>query len=532
MRKIKSIVAIIMAMCLIIGCTACSSDNGGNSEKNETKVTEAAKNETKDEKEKSSDKETASDKKDDDVSEQNTDSSDDVVDEPGDDTDEIDDTADDEPVKTVFANGIYINEEGIYCNPDGTTVDLGGMEITLADWFSKEPAEPSTAYEEATQDYRDYIQETYNFKIGSKKLSGYGTYLENFTSFATSGGDENYVFCMDNSFLTKPMLSDLFYDLAKLDVFDFDEEKWNSSITYMTRMGDSVYGMRAEATEPRGGVFWNKRLFQEAGIDPDLPYDLQAKNEWNWTTFEDLCKQLTRDTDNDGVANYWAMTSFSGDIMNAAIASNGAQLIDRDENGNFYLAANSEEFLEAYDWISYMRQNYEMPSKSNGGEIWDYMYGSFMDAEAAMIVTEEYKAPVFNEGMDDDYGFVMFPHGPKVDECVGYSKDNTYVIPSCYDEDRAWKIAFAYNLYTEPTPGYDEDDDWKAAYYTRYRDERAVDETLELMRTHQRALIYPLVPKANSDNEYYWNIDSETGAERYEIKKDEYQSFIDAVQAK
>lgn len=40
-----------------------------------------------------------------------------------------------------------------------------------------------------------------------------------------------------------------------------------------------------------------------------------------------------------------------------------------------------------------------------------------------------------------------------MDHYVNYAKDNVFVIPSCYDEDKAWKLAFAYNLYTDPVPG-------------------------------------------------------------------------------
>lgn len=528
MKKFKKALAVLLVLCMVLSLAGCSGDDD---KKNVNAPTNAA--DKKDSDKKTDDTKTT---KDDDKKTTADDDKDVNVDEPDDSDNDGDDEIepDDEVVETkTFANGVYINEDGIYCNADGTTVDLGGMEIWLGDWFSKdETPEPVTAYEEATAEYRDYIQETYNFTIKNHKLSGYGTYLENFTNFATSGGDENYVFCMDNAMVTTPMLSGLFADLNQIDILDFTEEKWDSSVGYLTTQGSATYGMRADATEPRGGVLFNKRLFEEAGIDPELPYDLQAKNEWTWDTFEDICKQLTRDTDNDGANDCWAMTSFKGDLMNAAIASNGAQLIDIDDNGKFYLASNSDKFMEAYDWIGYMRQNYEMPSlEGEDGDNWDYAYGAFERAEAAMIVCEEYMVGTYNETMADDFGFVMFPRGPKVDELTGYSRDNIYAIPSCYDADRTWKIAFAYNLYTEPTPDYEDADDWKMNYYPIFRDERAVDETLELMRTHQDALIYRVIPKVNTDNEYYYNIDSETAAERYEIKKDEYQSYIDAIQA-
>ena len=52
--------------------------------------------------------------------------------------------------------------------------------------------------------------------------------------------------------------------------------------------------------------------------------------------------------------------------------------------------------------------------------------------------------------MTDDWGFVMTPKGPEGDYVTVFS-DNIAVIPSCYDAETANKIAFAYDLYTNPT---------------------------------------------------------------------------------
>ena len=54
----------------------------------------------------------------------------------------------------------------IITDADGNTIDLGGMEIVIRDWWSSgEVAEPNNAFEEAQQEYRAWIQETYNFTI-------------------------------------------------------------------------------------------------------------------------------------------------------------------------------------------------------------------------------------------------------------------------------------------------------------------------------------------------------------------------------
>jgi len=57
------------------------------------------------------------------------------------------------------------------------------------------------------------------------------------------------------------------------------------------------------------------------------------------------------------------------------------------------------------------------------------------------------------------------------------------VIPSCYDEETAADIAFAFDLYTNETPGYNSPEAYLDLYYQDFSrgntyDERAVTETI------------------------------------------------------
>ena len=72
-------------------------------------------------------------------------------------------------------------------------------------------------------------------------------------------------------------------------------------VVKLLEKGNSFYAFNFGVPEPREGMFFNKRILQENGYDPDLPYDMQKDGTWTWETFEELCKKLTRDTDNDGV---------------------------------------------------------------------------------------------------------------------------------------------------------------------------------------------------------------------------------------
>lgn len=491
MRKSKKILALLLVLCLTGSLSAC-----GN-------------------KEESAAKEASSDAVVTDKTEEKTEST--PTEAP---------TETPEPTEELGYGGVEILKDA-----NGDVYDLGGMEITIADWWSTgEPADPQTAQEEATEEYRQWIQDTYNFKIKELSVGDWGTHPEEFINFATSGGSENYVFVMYQSSLAAPMASGLFYDLSKLDCLDFTKDKWVDTVTQLMSKGDAVYGMRAEDPEPKFGLYFNKRMLEEAGIDPESIYDMQKDGTWTWDAFEQMCEKLTRDTDNDGVTDVYAMTNFSINFFTSCVASNNAYFVGKNDDGTYYNSTQSDEFLEAMNWGYDMIQKYEMPTPE--GANWDYAYASFRNGEAAMQCAAVYEAGNMAD-MADDYGFVCFPKGPNATDYSNVWDDNVYVIPACYDEDTAWKIAFAFNLYSEDTPGYDGEDDWKTTYYDNYRDTRAVDESIARLKTNGVVWYDPLITGiARGDIVYGVYAGDSTPAEKVESIANQWQSYIDEANGK
>lgn len=416
---------------------------------------------------------------------------------------------------------------------DGNTLDLGGIDIIIGDWWSGEPAEPQTAAEEATAEYREWIQETYNFTIKQAAVSGWEDNPKFLADFVTTGGAENYVLIMRPDVLATPMTNGFMYDLATLDAFDFSADKWNKSVQTMMTKGESIFGMSPNASEPRDGVWFNKRLLEEAGIDPESLYDMQANGTWTWDAYVDICKKITRDTDNDGVIDVYATASQQGGAINSALASNGAAFVKIDENGKYYNATGEDAFIEAANWMVELSKTYEMPQPE--GAEWNWTFTAFLNGDVAMTIHQDYfKADVANN-LKDEYGFVMFPVGPRGDTYKNVISDNTYVIPANYDAERAQKIAYAFDLYTEPTPGYDDPDTWKSSYYNFFSDARSVDETIAMMRSPEHGVTFlnNLIPGYSLGEQFYWNTYNRGGwrtvAEQLEESKNVWQAALDAV---
>ncbi len=355
--------------------------------------------------------------------------------------------------------------------------DLGGIEVIIGNWWQGEAKDPETQFEEDQLAYREAIQKDNNFTIMEKKIADWGGMQELAVSTITASTPEASIFVLDSSWVPAMLNQHLFYPLNTLESFNFEDDKWNAEVKEMLTFDGSTYGM-AVGSEPRLGIFFNKRMFEEAGMDPEYLYDLQKNGEWTWEKFEEVCAALTRDTDQDGLIDSYALASFSKDFYSACVYSNGAEFVGKDESGYFYNATGSDAFLEAMNWgYSLYEKGYVM-SQPEGTE-WNWYEAAFLNGQAAMRVCEEYNKTSL-AAMEDDWGFVMFP-APAGKELVSITRENVLIIPACFDAETAEKIAYAYNLFTEDIPGYEDDDSWKRSYYSAYRDTRAVDETLQQM---------------------------------------------------
>ena len=67
----------------------------------------------------------------------------------------------------------------IYTDANGKTVDLGGMEIIMRDWWTNPDdyfmTNPKNEYDEARKEYIEWAQETYNFTFKEQAISDWGS---------------------------------------------------------------------------------------------------------------------------------------------------------------------------------------------------------------------------------------------------------------------------------------------------------------------------------------------------------------------
>ena len=390
------------------------------------------------------------------------------------------------------------------------------MEIILRDWFSSTDGsrnEAKSDFEDAQHEYWDWLQETYNFTFKQMGMSDWGSAPADFVEYATTGDDgNNYLFVIrDEPSIASAIKNGLLYDLSTLDCLDFTEERFTANRVH-EKYGNAngIFAMYSGVPEPRTGIYFNKRLLTDAGINPEDLYDWQASGEWTWEKFRECLETVQQDTDNDGVIDVYGLNLNNGNLSQMAVFSNGGQFFGKSADGTYTYELEDPRTLEGLEYAVDLLTNFRQTDPE--GAQWDYYKQAFLNGECAFTVDDAYSMyynAEDNKGwlcdMEDDFGFVMFPKGPNMDDYTNAWSDNPVVIPACYDADKAWKLAFAWSLWTDDVPGYEGYQN-KAHVYAGARDTRCVDETFEMMKTKGMLAYQNVVPQVDFGNDFIWGI--------------------------
>lgn len=394
---------------------------------------------------------------------------------------------------------------------NGNVYDLGGIEVTIRDWWSSgDPVVPANDMQEAQEAYREWAQETYNFTIRQVAVSDWGSTPADFVDYATSGGDDNnYVFVLRaDPAVTSAMANGLMYDLSTLDCLDFSEAKFqNNKCHELFSLNGGIYAAATGYSEPRGGLYFNKRILGECGIDPESIYDMQANDTWTWDAWEAMLEtvQAKGDTNNDGEQDIWGIGVNEGNMVKSAVFSNGGSYVKMNAEGKYEYNLESAETLEALEWSAKIFTLYDWNGPE--GAAWDYYKEQWLAGGCAFLPDDYYCMNPGAEfaGHEDEIGWVAFPKGPSSSaKLCQVSSDNPFAIPACYDADRAWKIAFAWNQYSEPIPGYEDFNNWEIEALNGNRDARTCHETVPLLTANSEVNLADVIPGFDVGAPFLW----------------------------
>ena len=403
--------------------------------------------------------------------------------------------------------------------------DFKGLEVVIYDWWSGDGT-PQNKQQEDQAAFRKYLEDTYKFKCSQKNLNaGWSDHPAEVANYCITGGTDARIFIIDSRSALTGAANGLWANVSKVPDIDWKKGKWNQAVCSVL----PGYTFATGKPEPRQCIFWNKRILKENGYDPDEPYNLQKAGKWTWAKFEEMCDALTKDTNNDGIIDQYALSGYHTEFVLPAIYSNGGQLTGKDAKGKYYLDM-SDNTLEAWEWAKGIFAKYNKPAEE--GANWDYFKSDFLNGFTAFYNDQEYDAQGngFLADMKDDWGMVCFPLGPKGDgKYFTMNQDNMLVIPAYYAQDKVNKIMKIYDFWSDDVPGYEDADAWKEAYYPSFRDSRAVDETMSLMMANSKSFDSWLIPNFQWAP-IAWSVCAGGDVmENYEANKNVLQAALDDI---
>lgn len=238
-----------------------------------------------------------------------------------------------------------------------------GKSVTFYTWWELKPQEKQVV--------KDFSQK---YKISvNLEYTSYEEYTSKVTAAISSGQGPDVVALLERNYLNiiksglvQPLSKGKF-DLKndkKLDLQVMDAFKWNNQYYGINIANNMTFG--------RYVIYYNKTMFQNMGVTD--PGTLYKNGKWNWDTFADCAKKMTRRVNGKTIYGYTGLdTTIAGWLLSA-----GGDYVSIDGSKN-KITNNllNDKVLKTYNFISGLRKaGYWSPDEDTN---------SFATGEAAMM---------------------------------------------------------------------------------------------------------------------------------------------------
>lgn len=197
----------------------------------------------------------------------------------------------------------------------------------------------------------------------------------------------------------------------------FDPEVCNQDLIRVSEfMGQHfivVFETRTMAMFSHGYVFNKDLIFTRASVSADQIYQMVRDFTWTWDEFIKICRDVSEDTNGDGVNDYDGVCRVRGQ---PELSSNGVRSVEFNEDtGRYYCGYGDPRYAKAADWffnkVCSDSDVYMIEDRPNMHYFWD-VFVSTGTAAFASCERNDFGVNGVNDRMESDYGFVPMPHGP------------------------------------------------------------------------------------------------------------------------
>lgn len=327
----------------------------------------------------------------------------------------------------------------------GTDYDFGGKKVTFWHW-SKDELAGRFQEGNVAQGRIEEAERLFNVKIDFQTV-GWNNVTETYTARLLAGDSKYDVWGASQGIAYYDLIGEGAFlpmtDIVPPEYYDTISNELRTELEMLAFQGE-IYGIgpstHSALYSPSIELsVYNKDMFEREGLED--PYELYLAGEWTWDKVTELAKKLTKDTDGDGVIDQFGITGIWAHAAPSVMISNGGNIMQLDENGRMVYTMDQRAALEA------MQQIYEWDLVHNvmGGTETDFIAG-----KVGMTLFRSVHGLIpIKQQMEDNYGVVPNPRGPRMDEHT-YPKFSmaTFIIPANAEYPEGL-VALANFLYRE-----------------------------------------------------------------------------------
>lgn len=276
-------------------------------------------------------------------------------------------------------------------------VDLDGRVIRIANHWDMTP-QGGTELRDKFVDRHAYIEEKYNITIEYVEVT-FDEKINTLTSSILANEPFADLVSVGSSDVTSLLKEE--YIIPIDSIVDMNDIQIPDNVVELGMFGEQ-YLMLGPVANSSGGMFYNKDMFEQAGL-PD-PYELQEKGEWTWDAFLDAAKELT-------AGDQYGLSGDPNILTNYLIASNDEDILNTD---TLEVNIDSPKAVEALEFMAALYNEHRV-IKPNEGDNWENPRQYFTEGLVGMTQGWTWEM----EGRADvtfDWGYVFWPKGPQAED--------------------------------------------------------------------------------------------------------------------
>ena len=361
----------------------------------------------------------------------------------------------------------------------GKPYDLGGQTIYLCSYYDMgdwTKMARSTPAEQARYDYYSWLQNTYHFKMKSKAIGDWGSYMDQVQKFLKKPDGSARIYHISSSAFHKILSSKNLADWSTGSQIDLTDAQWNPVVTDFTTLGKHVYGVSTSTISSSAGIlYFNKSILEKAKVDWNEIYDMQKNGTWTWDAFETILKKVKK------VKKVSPFTGDTASFYRNAVFSNGGDFFHM-KDGKLVAGADSKKTQAALKWAMNILNTYAYKPKAS--DSWDYPLVNFKKGTIAFYFGSDYQ--ILNADdlgkIKSKWGAVAFPMGPSGKAYANLTNEVTLsVIPNVYDQSTLEKMIMVYGLWNASLPTDDTANRIGNYLQAGDADQRTMNETLPIL---------------------------------------------------